>query len=448
VVKILNLTKETILKVLLILAGIAVGAFGIILALGIRMLAKSGKKDIAQIFFGKNTKTPALITPKLAKAMLSAPPGSHFGTIAGPKAEEMTGYERIEAAMTFGKLDRVPVGPFLLHHVAKTTGLSISDFLFDFKKSRQAGRVAYDIYGQPDLVSWFPGSGYLLFGGERLLFGTDWVIKENAPVQIIEKKQWEVEDYDRFIEQGLSKTMLKSPPEGIYPFLRAARYIRQELHYWQRVRKAAGWVGSVTVFPFEILSWKRSFQEFMVDVHKVPDKIIAASDFMADGLVALAKLQGYFTGLKRVFFDCNRASATFISPRHFEKLVLPSLKRMVESLVADGFDILFHLDTDWVPMLPYFKQFPKGRYIVELEYTDIRKAKEILAGHMCVKGNVSSTLLSLGSADEVEREARNLIEDLAPGGGFILASGCEVPIDAPLENVKALIGAAKKYGHY
>jgi len=159
-------------------------------------------------------------------------------------------------------------------------------------------------------------------------------------------------------------------------------------------------------------------------------------------------VQGYFTGLKRVFFDCNRASATFISPANFQRLVLPSLKRMVKSLVDDGFDILFHLDTDWAPMLPFFRELPLGRYIVELEHTDIRKAKQILAGHMCVKGNVSSTLLALGTPAEVEREARNLIDDLAPGGGFILASGCEVPPNAPLENVRALIGAAHKYGRY
>jgi uroporphyrinogen-III decarboxylase len=129
-------------------------------------------------------------------------------------------------------------------------------------------------------------------------------------------------------------------------------------------------------------------------------------------------------------------------------MVLPSLKKMIKNLIADGFDILFHLDTDWVPMLPYFRQLPSGRYIVELENTDMRKAKEILAGHMCIKGNVSSTLLSLGTPREVEQGARNLIDDLSPGGGFILASGCEVPIDAPLENVQSLINAAKKYGNY
>ncbi len=436
------------MKILLAAILVFLAALAALLAVGLAMIRKSGKEAIVKLFFGKDAKVPGLITPSLHKAILAAPMGSSFRPATTPGKSAMTGYERIEAAMTFGKLDRVPVSPFLLHHVAKTTGLSIGDFLFDFKKSRIAGRVAYDIYGRPDMVSWFPGAGHLLFGGERLLFGTDWVVFADAPVQIVERKQWEVSDYDRLIEQGISKTMLKRPPEGFWPFIKAAHYIRQELRYWERQRKAAGWVGSVTVFPFEILSWKRSFEEFMVDIFKVPDKIIVASDYLADGLVALAKLQGRFTGLKRVFFDCNRASATYISPPTFEKLVLPSLKRMVESLVADGFDILFHLDTDWAPMLPYFRELPAGRYIVELEHTDIRKAKEILAGHMCIKGNVSSTLLALGTPDEVEKEARNLIDDLAPGGGFILASGCEVPMDAPLENVRALINAARKYGQY
>lgn len=436
------------LSIILTVFAIGVGAVIIGVLIGIYLFRISGKQPIARLFFGERAKASLLIGLNLAKAIYDAPAGSSFTGEKRHLTKGMTGRQRIDAAMTFDKLDRVPVAPFLIHHVARTTGLTIKEFLFDFKKSRIAGRAAYDIYGRPDMVSWFSGAGYLIFGGERLLFGTDWVVKDDAPVQIIEKKQWEVEDYDRLIEQGISKTMLKSPPEGFWPFIQAAHYIRSEIRYWTRVRQAAGWVGAVTVFPFEILSWKRSLTEFMSDVFRYPDKILAASEFMAEGLASLAKLQGNFTGLKRVFFDCNRASATFISPATFKKLVLPSLKVMVESLVKDDFEILFHLDTDWTPMLPFFKELPKGRYIVELEYTDIRKAKEILAGHMCIKGNVSSTLLSLGTAEEVEREARNLIEDLAPGGGFILGSGCEVPMDAPLANVQALIGAAKKYGHY
>ena len=362
--------------------------------------------------------------------------------------ERLTSLERIDRAMTFGPLDRVPVAPFIQHHVATATGISVRDFLFDFRKSKKACRQAFEIYGGVDMVTWFPGSGYLVHGGERILFGTNWVFKDGKPIQILEEKQWEVSDYDRLIEEGISTTMIRRPPEGILPYIKAALHYRSDIRYWERVRKVAPWAGSVAVMPFELLSWKRSLTPFLTDIFRYPDKILRASEFLADGLVEVARLSSLFTGLKRVFFDCNRASATFISPRIFKKLVLPPFKRMVRALVNDGHEILFHLDTDWAPMLPFFLELPRGRYIVELENTDIRKAKEILKGHMCIKGNVNSTLLRLGSPAEVTGEVRNLIDDLAPGGGFILGSGCEVPLDAPLENVQAMIGAVKKYGWY
>ncbi len=424
--------------------------FGLLLFFAVKVWHRRiGKASLSRLLLGKDAKEPMLLVPALSRVLKDAPVVPLLVPSPGRLTKaRMTGKERIDAAMTFARLDRVPVAPFLLHHVAPTTGLTVQEFLFDFSKARVASRAAYYIYGRPDMVTWFPGAGYLLFGGERLLFGTDWVLGDNCIAQIIEKKQWEPEDYDRLIHEGMSKTMIRRPKEGYLQFLRAAYHIRKEIRYVEQVCKAAGWVGAVTVFPFEILSWKRSLAEFITDIFRRPDKIVEASDFMVDGLVAVAKLQASFTGLKRVFFDCNRASATFISPETFKRLVLPSLKRMVHQFIRDGFEILFHLDTDWVPMLPFFRELPPGRYIVELEHTDIRKAKEILYGHMCVKGNVSSTLLVLGTPQEVEAECRRLIDDLAPGGGFILASGCEVPLEAPLENVKALVRAAEKYGYY
>ena len=362
--------------------------------------------------------------------------------------ETMSPIERIRAAIEHRIPDRVPVAPFILHHVARVTGITIDEFLFDFRKSRTACRQAYDIYEQPDMVTWFPTPGYILFGGEQLLFGTEWIFKQDQPAQILEKQQWEVEDYDRLVEEGIARKMLRRPAEGLGKFLRSGLQFRNERSYWEKKRRVSSWIGSVTVMPFEWLSWKRSLVPFITDIHRHPDKILRASDFVADGLVELAKIQCTFSGLKRVFFDSNRASASFISPKVFEALVLPSLKRMVSALVEDGYEILFHLDTDWVPMLPFFLEFPKGRYIMELEHTDIREAKRILKGHICIKGNISSTLLRLGSPEEVEDECRKLIEDLGEGGGFILGSGCEVPFDAPLDNVLAMIRSVRKYGWY
>ena len=73
--------------------------------------------------------------------------------------------------------------------------------------------------------------------------------------------------------------------------------------------------------------------------------------------------------------------------------------------------------------------------------TDIRKAKEILGDHMCIMGDVPPALLSQGTPDEVYTYCQRSFADIGPTG-YILHSGCDIPVDAPLENVKAMVDAA------
>jgi uroporphyrinogen-III decarboxylase len=104
------------------------------------------------------------------------------------------------------------------------------------------------------------------------------------------------------------------------------------------------------------------------------------------------------------------------------------------------------MDADWTLNLPYLKELPKGKCICELDgTTNIFKAKEILNGHMCIMGDVPATLLTLGKPDEVTAYCMNLIDVIGKGGGFILSTGCECPVDAKFENVKAMFDTAKNY---
>ncbi|WP_245692730.1 uroporphyrinogen decarboxylase family protein [Sporomusa acidovorans] len=72
--------------------------------------------------------------------------------------------------------------------------------------------------------------------------------------------------------------------------------------------------------------------------------------------------------------------------------------------------------------------------------TNIYKIKEILGDRMCIKGDVPAALFTLGTPEDVYHYCTKLIKDM--GTGFILASGCAVPVNAKVENVKAMIAAA------
>ena len=64
---------------------------------------------------------------------------------------------------------------------------------------------------------------------------------------------------------------------------------------------------------------------------------------------------------------------------------------------------------------------------------------------VCLLGNIDVGLLSKGTPEEVEREVRNKVKLLAPGGGYILTSGNSIPSYCKPENVLAMIKTVHKY---
>ncbi len=72
--------------------------------------------------------------------------------------------------------------------------------------------------------------------------------------------------------------------------------------------------------------------------------------------------------------------------------------------------------------------------------TNIYKIKEVLGDHMCIKGDVAATMMSLGTPDDVYNYCTKIIRDMGPG--LILSTGCSAPPDAKVENVKAMVAAA------
>jgi len=64
-----------------------------------------------------------------------------------------------------------------------------------------------------------------------------------------------------------------------------------------------------------------------------------------------------------------------------------------------------------------------------------------------IAGNVPTSLLYIGTPPAVKEYCRRLIEDCAPGGGFILTGGASVDKGNP-DNLRAMWEAAQEYGVY
>jgi uroporphyrinogen-III decarboxylase len=159
---------------------------------------------------------------------------------------------------------------------------------------------------------------------------------------------------------------------------------------------------------------------------------------LANKAVQRAKNLGY----PLVWIGGWRSAPYLLSPAMWNRFVWPYLCELVNEVVEAGLIALLHLDSDWTRELERFKELPRGKCVMALDgETDIFKAKEILGDHMCIMGDVPASMLFLKSPDDIYRYCSRLIRELGPRG-FILQSGCDIPANAKLENVQAMVAAA------
>jgi hypothetical protein len=377
-------------------------------------------------------------------------------------ADDMDANERIERMVALKEADRIGIGPQIFYDAARVHGVTIKQFFNDIDVAIAAEEAAWQAYGQPDMAPC--GSLFVpaYTGGFPLmsLFWTDWTLpgvagySEDMVPQFIEKDFMGPNGYELLIDEGLFRfmrfdkagMMMYAKHLGMFPKIIAMmnRFKERKIPMWG----GPGYALGATHTPFEMFMSLRGIQNMMLDVHRRPDKIIAASEATVDGLIAMGEVGASMPGGRTIFCGGPSGYASdFISPKSFEKLVFPYLKKMVNAFVADGFVPHLHVHNNIVPILEYFKEFPKGKCVLYIDdRTDIFKAKEVLAGHMCIMGNVRASTLSLGTPNDIEKIVKDICLRCKEGSGLIVS--VESADDFKPENVKALVDTCKKYGQY
>ena len=281
-----------------------------------------------------------------------------------------------------------------------------------------------------------------------------------ASCNSLNTKSWCPEDYDFAIENGYNALIKRltdrlnpnppvsnqTPEEKRQAEERQERRVKQETAKWDE-RGVVSLMNSLgAIPPFDIFSIHRSVSKFPMDVRRMPDKVKAATKACMPDIIANAKKALETSNVKRVGTASSRSSATFISNKQFEEFVLPTWLEFVWAMADAGADIVFHCDCDWTRFLPYFKEFPAKRCVLQLDgATDIFKAREVLKDHMALHGDVPAPLLTLGTPDEVYAYCKKLIDVIGKeGGGFILSSGCSTPDNSKVENVRAMVRAGNE----
>ena len=148
--------------------------------------------------------------------------------------------------------------------------------------------------------------------------------------------------------------------------------------------------------------------------------------------------------------DMAYRTGLMVSPGLFRKHIFPVYKRMNDMCKQRDVVTCFHSDGKMDDLIDDIIDAGFDAFNpIEPVAMDIRTLKDRVNGRLTLIGNVDlSYTLTRGTPAEVDEEVKGLIRDLAPGGGYALASANSVPEYVPWENLVAMHAAWLKYGKY
>lgn len=413
-----------------------------------------------------------------------------------PEAEAnyKAGIRRFMDALTLEHTpDRVPVMAFGTFMQTQVYGVTAREALYDYDKlftTHQRFLEDYrpDYYGSPAFV----GSGRIFeLLGVRNYRWPGHGVNDDSPYQCLELENMMADDYPALIEDpsgfwlrkylprifgALEPLSMLTPPPYIWeivgfsgsmiPFglpavqraLKALMDAGNEALAWlqrvaqfDRLAMRKGFptlIGGASKAPYDLLAdTLRGTHGMMLDVYRRPEMVHAAMERLLPLYVQQGVDMATMANNPMVFIPLHKGADGFLSDRQFATFYWPTLKGLLLGLINQGCIPMVFCEGSFDSRIQYFDEIPAGTTYWQFDRTDLLKVKASLGKRHCIGGNVPAGLLLTGSEDEVKAYCRDLIDRLAPGGGYVLCNGTAMDEGNPA-NLHAMIDFSRQYGVY
>ncbi|NLZ53906.1 MAG: hypothetical protein GX892_12330 [Thermoanaerobacteraceae bacterium] len=286
-------------------------------------------------------------------------------------------------------------------------------------------------------------------------------IDVNATPQFVGGTFMEADEYDELIEDPVKFVAEKVLPRACDNLATS----RQAMATWvklgmefnrfsaaaRQVGMIAGGLGYPSVrmggayAPLDIIGdFLRGITNTVLDIRRYPDKVKKAVEALVEPIMNYA-LSYKKAGINLVMIPLHLNE--YLSPKLYKEFYWPTLKEVILRLGKEGVKSWVFFEGHHEQHLETILELPKGWGVAYFEKTDVVKAKKVLQGHTCVVGGIPVSLLVGGTPQKIHEYVKNLLEQVKPGGGFMLSPNIgTAPAETPLENIAALIEAVEKYG--
>lgn len=343
--------------------------------------------------------------------------------------------ERVEGLLRGEKIDRAPFFTFTLGFCAKNVGLPVSAIYSDPEKSFKAQLQTMEQYGYDTT----PFYGYASYGGAE--FGGGIKLPAGQYEQAPSHGEFAV-----YTEEDLAD--LNRPDvtrAGFIPLAMEFSIIQKKYHMPISLVIGGPFTVAGNICPVPTLC------RWLVKKPEAVNRLLRiATDHLKDIIEYWVNTFG--TGKVDVQIWEPLAANQIISPKQFEKFVLPYQKELNEKALSLGLhSLLLHICGEQNRNLQYWAQIPVDDATIASvgKEVDIDNAIEHLGKKCIIAGNIEPSLIQTSTPEDLYELCRITIEKgkKAPRG-FILMPGCEIPISTPSFNIYTMVKALEDFGHY
>jgi uroporphyrinogen-III decarboxylase len=209
-----------------------------------------------------------------------------------------------------------------------------------------------------------------------------------------------------------------------------------------------GGFGMMAGAPFDhFADTLRGTKGIVNDMFRQPKKLQEAMEWYLNLCMESSIKNFPMTNTPLCIMPLHKGDDMFMSDKAFAEFYWPTYRRMLLAMINEGLVPMPFAEGKYTSRLKQITDTPPTGVVWWFDQTDMKEAKRLLGKICCIVGNVPTSIMITGNAQQVTERCKQLIEDCAPGGGYILGGGASCD-HGKLENFKAMQEAATKFGTY
>lgn len=207
-------------------------------------------------------------------------------------------------------------------------------------------------------------------------------------------------------------------------------------------------VGAAMSGPFSVAASVVGTENLLKWIIKCPEKVHTLMDIIAECnnryIDEVSKL-----GVSIGFAD-PVSSTSLISPKQFREFSLPALKKNIDRIKektgsSPGIHICGKSKDIWEDVV----NAGISNFSIDND-EDIEEAKQMIGDRVVITGNVPPVdVVYAGTKEDIFNSVKECIRKGHDSKkGYILSTGCQIPMNTPIEKVEMFMEAGRTYGKY